>query len=128
VTTVDPWGRCPECKAEIRAEQAACKGCGFPLKPQNPPPQPAAPPPVSPSRATTRTRKRRRGDKGRPLLEPAEEPPAALMFAFFGLVVPILAFLGLALSHRGSKAYTLSWVGIGLFIATVLFILFMATS
>jgi hypothetical protein len=81
--------------------------------------------PASTSKGTTGIRQRRR-PKGKPILEPGEEPPAALIFAILGLFVPILALVGLAQSKRGSAAYILSWIDIGLWIASVAFIVSMA--
>jgi hypothetical protein len=127
VTTAEAaWGSCPECDAAITESMAFCKACGFPLKPvqkTSTAPPPPAPPPARSARTTTRMRKRRRGGKGKALLEPGEEAPGAMLFAVFGLVVPILAFLALALSRRGSSAYRLAWAGIGLWILTTLFII-----
>ena len=125
---VGPWGSCPECKGAIAAEQAVCKECGFPLKavPKVSGPVPvSAPPPAKPSRSTTRMigrkGRRRRGGKGRPLLEPGEEPPSAMIFAVLGLFVPILAIIGLVQSKRGSGANILSWIDLALWITSVLF-------
>ena len=118
------WGACPECKGPISATQETCKECGFPLRPsKRPVPAPAAPPPAlppaSPARGTTSVRKRKRA-KGRPLLQPAEEPPAAMMFAVVGLLVPLFALLALAQSRRGSAARRLAWIGIALWIAVMI--------
>jgi len=116
------WGTCPECDASIAETMASCKGCGFPLKPV---PQASAPV-AAPVRPTTRSigpkGRHRRGGKGKPLLEPGEEPPSAMIFAVLGLFVPILAIIGLAQSRRGSGAYILSWIDIGLWILSVLFL------
>lgn len=121
MSTKAAWGSCPECKATITPELASCKGCGFPLK-AKPAPPPAPPAAATPARSTTRTRKHRRGGRGKPILEPGEEPPSAMLFAVFGLIVQILAFIGLAQSKRGSGAYLLSWIGIGLWIVGALLI------
>jgi hypothetical protein len=56
------------------------------------------------------------------LLAPAEEPPAAMMFAVVGLVVPIFALIALAQSRRGGAARRLAWIGIGLWIGGMIFI------
>lgn len=113
---IGAWGSCPECKGAITSEQDACKECGFPLR--APKQAPAPPPPVKVERGTTSRSRRRR--KTGPLLEPAEEPPGTMLFAVFGLFVPVLAFVALALSRKGSRAYKLAWVGIALWIAGTL--------
>ena len=125
---VGAWGACPECGGPITETMASCKECGFPLKAvqkvSGPVPV-SAPPPAKPSRSTTRMigrkGRRRRGGKGRPLLEPGEEPPSAMIFAVLGLFVPILAIIGLVQSKRGSGANILSWIDLALWITSVLF-------
>ena len=117
------WGSCPECDSAISEAMAFCKGCGFPLKPVQKAAAVTATPTATPVRPTTRSigrMRRRRGGKGKPLLEPGEEPPSAMIFAVLGLFVPILAIIGLAQSRRGSGAYILSWIDIGLWISSVL--------
>jgi hypothetical protein len=119
---VGPWGSCPECKAAITAELAACRECGFPLKPKAAPPSPLLPPPPpapASSRATTRTRKHRKASRGP---SAHDEPSEAMVFAVVGLFIPILAIFGLMQSRKGSGAYILSWIGIGLWIVNVLVI------
>lgn len=118
--TGSAWGACPECKGPITPEQDSCKGCGFPLRP----PKNAAPPPA-PAAASTRGMTGRRSKKRiqtRVRIEEAPEPPSAIIFAALGLVIPILAIIGLAQSRRGSTAYILSWVAIALWIANVIFL------
>lgn len=114
------WGSCPECAAAITAELAACKACGFPLKPKAVPAGPPGAAAPSPSKATTRTRKHRKPSRspGAP-----GEPTEAMVFAVLGLFIPILAVFGLMQSRKGSGAYLLSWVGIGLWIVNALVIL-----
>jgi hypothetical protein len=111
------WGKCPECKGVITPAQDSCRECGFPLRPT----KRSVSGPAAPSRKTTGVRKRKR-PKGKPLLEPAEEPPAAMMFAVVGLIVPIFALIALAQSRRGTSARRLAWIGIGLWIAGMVFI------
>jgi len=116
------WGKCPECKGVIKPEQESCKECGFPLKPtKRSIPAPVSPSPASPRKGTTGVRKRKR-PKGRPLLQPGEESPAAMMFAVVGLLVPLFALIALAQSKRGTPARRLAWIGIALWIAGVIFI------
>jgi hypothetical protein len=67
------------------------------------------------------SRRGRRKTKGRPLLQPAEESPAAMLFAIVGLVVPLFALLALAQSKPGTPARRLAWIGIA--VAVVLLIL-----
>lgn len=106
------WGSCPECDAAITEAMAFCKGCGFPLKPVATTAA-AAPPDPEPA---MRTRRRRRRGKGGALLDPGGEPPTVTILAVLGLIIPLLAFIALAQSRRGSAAYILSWIGIGLWI------------
>jgi hypothetical protein len=106
------WGSCPECDAAITETMAFCKACGFPLKPVQKT-SAAAPPAPAPA---MRTGKRRRRGKGGAMLEPGEEAPTVTILAVLGLIIPVLAFIALAQSRRGSAAYIMSWVGIGLWV------------
>jgi hypothetical protein len=109
------WGKCPECKGVITPTQESCKECGFPLRPT----KRSVASPASPSKGATGGRKRKR-PRGRPLLEPAEEPQTALIFAVIGLVFPVFAFLALSRSRPGSGARRLAWIGIALWIPGIL--------
>jgi len=130
----DVWGSCPECGDPIKPDLDQCKGCGFPLRPSKkavPAPAPSAPPPPpTPQESRSKGMTSRRGKRktrGRPLLQPAEEPPTAMMFAIVGLLVPLFAILALAQSRPGTAARRLAWIGIAVGIGVMILTVSLAT-
>jgi hypothetical protein len=114
----EPWGSCPECKAAIREGQSVCAECGFPLKPRG-----AAPAAAGVSTKVRRNKLRRSGrGRRRVALEGAGESPGAMIFAILGLFVPVLAIVGLCMSKKGSGAFILSWIDIGLWFLSIVVI------
>src|SRR6185503_10004282 len=109
---------CPECKGQVSDGAAECPHCGHPIGSA----WGACPECKGPISATQETCK----ECGFPLRQPAEEPPAAMMFAVVGLLVPLFALLALAQSRRGSAARRLAWIGIALWIAGMIFVVAVA--
>ena len=68
-----------------------------------------------------RKRMRRPGrGKKKAILGESPEPAGAMIFAVLGLFVPVLAIIGLCMSKKGSGAFILSCIDIGIWILSVM--------